>query len=102
MAMTAFPNGASSFGVPIMPLDLPSTGTSWFVNANAATTGQGSDYNNPATTIAAVVSLAAVGDNIFILEGHTETISSNTALSISKAGLKIVGLGLGARRPVDR
>lgn len=99
MSMTSFPNGAASFGVPILPAGLLSTGNTWFVNANAATTGQGYDFNNPATTLASVVSLASAGDNIILLEGHTESITSSTALTLSVAGLKIVGLGYGNRRP---
>lgn len=99
MSMTAFPTGATVYGVPVLPAGLLSTGTSWFVNANSSTPGLGYSNDSPATTIAAVVSLASVGDNIILLEGHTEAISSSTALTISKAGLKLIGLGYGSRRP---
>lgn len=40
------------------------------------------------------------GDVIYVMPGHTETISSATALNLDVAGVTIVGLGNGLRRPV--
>lgn len=52
------------------------------------------------STLAAAVAMAQANrDTIYIVPGHTETISSSTALNISVAGLQIVGLGIGALRP---
>lgn len=42
--------------------------------------------------------VASRGDVIYILPGHTETISSSTALSLSVAGITIVSLGIGGLR----
>lgn len=42
---------------------------------------------------------ASRGDIILIAPGHAETISSATALTISTAGVKIIGLGSGGLRP---
>lgn len=39
------------------------------------------------------------GDVIYVAPGHTETISSATALSLDVAGITIVGLGEGDNRP---
>jgi hypothetical protein len=39
------------------------------------------------------------GDIILVKPGHAETISSATALTFSKAGVAIVGLGSGTNRP---
>lgn len=52
-------------------------------------------------TLAGAVSLCTAGasDTIVILPGHTETISSATALTISVSGVQILGLGTGALRP---
>ncbi len=54
-------------------------------------------------TLAAMIAdsnvVTARGDVILVLPGHTETISSATALTISKAGLYILGLGSGSLRP---
>lgn len=42
---------------------------------------------------------ANAGDTLIVAPGHTETISSATALSISVAGLYIRGVGYGSGRP---
>lgn len=53
------------------------------------------------TTLAAAVAVcvASRGDTIVIAPGHTESISSSTALTLSIAGVTIVGLGIGSMRP---
>lgn len=48
---------------------------------------------------AAAVCTASRGDVILIAPGHTETISSSTALTLSIAGITIIGLGTGSLRP---
>lgn len=52
-------------------------------------------------TIAGAVAqcTSSAGDTIFVLPGHTETISSSSALTLSVAGINIIGLGAGALRP---
>lgn len=54
-------------------------------------------------TMAAAVAdanvVASRGDICFMLPGHTETISSSTALTLSKAGVTFIGLGTGSLRP---
>lgn len=53
------------------------------------------------STIAAAIAACTAnsGDTIFVLPGHTETISAAAGIAISKAGVSIVGLGNGATRP---
>lgn len=52
------------------------------------------------STLAAAVAMAQANrDTIYIVPGHTETISSATALNISVTGLQIVGGGIGSLRP---
>lgn len=77
-------------------------GRDYFVSSvigNAGSTGKSVD--DAVTTIALAVTkvTAAQGDRIIVLEGHAETISSATALTLSKAGVEIIGLGRGAARP---
>ncbi len=48
---------------------------------------------------ASAACVAGRGDVIFLMPGHTETISSSTALTLSIAGVTIIGLGLGGNRP---
>lgn len=52
------------------------------------------------STLAAVVAAGIANrDTVYVVPGHTETISSATALSLSVAGMQIVGLGIGSLRP---
>lgn len=54
------------------------------------------------TLVAAVTDsnvVAARGDVILVLPGHTETITGAAGVSISKSGLSIIGLGNGSARP---
>lgn len=55
-------------------------------------------YSSLANVIANQGGLSA-GDVIMLAPGHTETISSATALTLSVAGLRIVGMGYGTLRP---
>ena len=54
-------------------------------------------YTSLALAVAACV--ASRGDTIIIAPGHTETISSSTALTLSVAGVQFIGLGKGSMRP---
>ena len=55
------------------------------------------------TTLAAAVAdanvVAARGDVILVLPGHTETIVGAAGVALSKSGLQVIGLGVGAARP---
>jgi len=48
---------------------------------------------------AAAATTASRNDIIFVAEGHTETFSSSTAITLSTAGVTIIGLGVGTLRP---
>ena len=81
MPLTNFPNGISSFGVPVTPsgLGIPVTfGTYYYVSSvtgSAANTGL--DSSTPLATVmqAHAKCLAANGDVIVLLPGHAETVS---------------------------
>lgn len=62
--------------------------------------GQGSSRVFPTLVAAHADSavVAARGDVILILPGHTETVSTANGITISKSGLSIIGLGNGAAR----
>lgn len=49
--------------------------------------------------LAAAGCVASRGDIIFVMPGHTENISSSTALTLSTAGITVIGLGKGSLRP---
>lgn len=55
----------------------------------------------PVATIAQAHSLctAAKGDRIYLLPGHTETITAAAGIAITKSGVSIIGLGMGSLRP---
>lgn len=54
-----------------------------------------------AATIAGAVAQATANsaDTIYVLPGHTETISAAAGIALSTAGLNLVGLGTGSNRP---
>jgi len=103
-SITNFPNGVSSFGVPVLGGYMPmTTGSYFFVDsghANAASTNPGS-MDFPLSTVDSAIGLctASAGDVIIVAPGHAETISGATSLAMDVAGVHIVGLGSGSLRP---
>jgi hypothetical protein len=95
--LTAFPNGVSSFGVPVMGSgDVPTTtGKYFFVASNAQGSVPGY-YTSIANALAQCVS--GRGDVIIVEPGYTETIGAS-GLTISTNGVSIVGLGNRGNRP---
>jgi hypothetical protein len=78
-------------------------GNVWFVNSatGSDTANNGKNTSNAFATINAAISAATAsnGDVVFVMPGHTETITTTTNLVLNKAGINIVGLGFGALRP---
>ena len=70
-------------------------------SAASDTAGFGSDPDAPFATIDFAINqcTANQGDVIFVLAGHTETLSSGTIMVLDVAGISIIGLGRGADRP---
>lgn len=104
MALTNFPNGIASFGVPTIGSgQVPTTtGNYYFVSSTTGSNGNlGVSATAPKATIAAAITSARAnkGDVIVVLPGHVESISSAAAITVSKAGLYFVGLGVGRARP---
>lgn len=88
--LTNYPNGVSSFGVPVMGSGVPTTtGKYFFVASNAMGSVPGY-YTSLSTALAQCVS--GRGDVIIIEPGYTETIGSS-GLTISVNGVSIVALG---------
>lgn len=79
------------------------TGNVWYVSSVSGSNGNnGKSPRLPVATIAQAQSLATAsnGDVIVLMPGHTETITGAAGIAISKAGLTIVGLGQGTKRPI--
>jgi hypothetical protein len=109
-SMSNYPNGFSD-GLLIrnFPASQPEAGkVFWVSNATTLMTGQrgGSNgnkgtFDSPFSTLAYALTqcVANRGDYIYIKPGHAESVTSATALPFSVAGVTIVGLGSGSKRP---
>lgn len=105
MTLTAFPNGISSFGVPVMGgSQVPSTtGNYYFVDSGTGSSGNsGASSSDALATIDQAINkcTASNGDVIIVMPGHAETISGATGIVVDIAGISIIGLGHGRNRPV--
>lgn len=106
MAITNFPNGVSSFGIPVMGGGVqipPTTGSYFFVDSNTGSNNNsGIGPEDAMATIDAAIGLCTAdkGDVIIVMPGHAETISAATSLVVDVDGISIIGLGHGRNRPV--
>lgn len=101
-----FANGVTIRGIP---LQQSQPGEVFFVNNSSVvasggiggSNGNKGTYQQPFSTIQYAKSLCVAnrGDIIFVLPGHSETISTAAILTLDKAGVAIVGLGSGSLRP---
>lgn len=73
-------------------------GKTWMVNSAAAAGGNGASWDSAVATLQAAVDLAAANDLILIAPGHAETVTA-TSVALNKAGLIIIGMGVGTQRP---
>ena len=107
--ITRFPNGLSSFGVPV----LPGIGGNIFADVNVywvdstdanASTGADGSIDTPFSTIDAAVGqcVANQGDVILVKPGHIETVTAAGGLDLDIAGITIIGIGQGSLRPTVR
>ena len=105
MGLTNFPNGLSSFGIPVLGagFGIPTTtGEYYFVDSNTGndTTTAGTK-DKPFKTIDYAIGkcTANKGDVIIVMPGHTETLTGAGQLVFDVAGITVVGLGTGTLRP---
>lgn len=104
MALTNFPNGVSSFGFPLVGAGpVITTGSVFFVSSvtGVNSTGRGTDPSRPFASIDYAVGFctASKGDIIFVMPGHTETVTAAGGLDLDVAGITIYGIGHGSMRP---
>lgn len=104
MPLTNFPNGVSSFGMPIIGVgeETMTTGNVFFVDNGADAAANGNDMIDPArpgATIDAAIARCTDnnGDIIFVMPGHDENPTVSIAMDV--AGVWIRGLGWGSDRP---
>lgn len=93
-------NSGFTRGVTVrgMPLLNAYSGNVLWVHSGGTSNGDGT-FQRPYATLEAAINKASAGDIIMIKAGHSETISSATALNFDVAGIAIIGLGTGSRRP---
>lgn len=93
--------GLYNYGVPILGSagGVMTTGNVFFVDDAGTDTGTGDSPDNPFKTIDYAIGkcTASHGDIIFVKEGHAETVT--TAITVDTAGIQIIGLGHGDKRP---
>jgi hypothetical protein len=101
MAITNFPNGLSSFGVPVMGGGLPATSGKYiFVDYTLGSDGNsGESTDEPVKTVAQAYSLARTNkDDVIVLMGSS-THTLTAMLNISKNRVHIVGMDCSGGRP---
>ena len=108
--MSTFPYGFSNgISVRNMPIAQMQSGQIFWVYNGAALppTGKpGSNSNRgtfdaPFLTVAGALSAAVAnrGDVIIVKAGHAESVTAAILLNLNKAGVTIIGLGIGTQRP---
>ena len=106
MGLTNYPNGISSFGMPVIPgagAAIPATtGSVYFVDSVTGNNGNtGADPDHAVASIDTAIGkcTANKGDVIICMPNHAESISSAGAIAADIAGISIIGLGNGDDRP---
>src|SRR3990167_3719431 len=98
-SIAQYPNGFTD-GVTVRGVPLLNTysGQVWWVDASGAQIGDGK-FNRPFATIDTAINHASAGDTILVKAGHTETVTAAAGIDADVAGISIIGLGQGRRRP---
>lgn len=111
MPISSYPNGfANGLTVRGMPINIAYPGQVFFLNNSgvlpqlgiSGSDGNPGTYLKPFATLSYASSQCTAnrGDVIMVMPGHSETISSASALTLSKAGVLVVGMGSGTKRPL--
>ena len=105
MAKTELFVRKSSGGVYTDVNESLTTGNILFVDSGSSTGGTSSGFGNspdaPFTTIDSAIgqTTANNGDVIYVMAGHSETLTGASAITCDVAGVSIIGLGRGTARP---
>jgi hypothetical protein len=103
MALTNFPGGVTSFGVPVLSGQIPfSTGTYYFLDSSTGSNSyDGKSKETPFATLDYAIGkcTANKGDVIIVMPGHAETITGAGGITVDIAGISIIGLGSYDLRP---
>lgn len=105
MPLTNYPQGVSSFGIPLIGSGpLLTKGQVFWVDSAHPNASDGhieSSPERPLRTIQAAVSrcVANNGDTILVAPTHVETVVSTGGLSLSVPGISVIGIPAGSRKP---
>lgn len=101
-----FSDGITIRGVPIAithpgKVFWVSNSTVQLPNQKAGSNSNSGKFNDPFATIAYALTqcVANRGDVVMVKPGHAESVSSASALAFNVAGVAIIGLGRGTKRP---
>jgi hypothetical protein len=101
-----FKDGVSIRGVPLVQTHpgkvfWVSNATTVLPNQKGGSDGNDGSFNAPFSTLTGALGACTTGrgDVIFIKPGHAENVASAGAISLNKAGVAIIGLGVGSYRP---
>ena len=103
---TAFFSHRQAGGGIVIQNETYTTGNIWFVDsgsgAAADQAGCGQSPSWPCATIDYAYSLATAnnGDEVWVMPGHAENISTASGIDLDTAGIRVIGLGIGRTRPV--
>lgn len=103
MTLTAFPDGVSSFGVPLpsgaaLPM---STEYRWVSSVSGLNGNDGLTPETPWSTLDYAVGkmTANINATVIAMPGHVETVTAAAGLALDVAGINLVGIGRGTLRP---
>jgi hypothetical protein len=105
MGLTKYPQGLSSFGVPVLgSAGEIITGNVFFVDSNNAVANDnnvGKNSKRPLATIDGAINkcTANKGDVIIVMPNHAESVTAAAGIACDVAGITIIGLGSGEQRP---
>lgn len=103
MPITNFPNGVSSFGIPVFGSGpIITTGNIFFVSSvSGSNSNIGTDPSKPFATIDYAIGKCTAnnGDHIIAMPGHIETLNAAGDVTFDVAGVTCIGIGSGAARP---
>lgn len=103
MAKTALFVNRQSGGMFSIEDQSRSTGERFFVNSGTGTNSVsgGKSPDAPLATIDYAVGLCTAnkGDIIYVMPGHTETVSAAAGIALDVAGISVIGLGRGTLQP---
>lgn len=98
---TDFPNGVTSFGIPMVGGALPISPEYFFVHGTRGSDGFEGTLERPFASIDFAIGqcTASYGSVVVALPGHTETVTAAGGVALDVAGVQIIGMGTGSLRP---